>query len=253
MISTADCHPDSAVAGSPDSKSVEHWIQQAADVCRAAARGDLEKRLLGIDVEGDQGELLHAINHLLDMTDAFVREATASLDYASKGKFFRRVLPQGMLGSFRRASGSINAATEMMQRLVQDQTKALKAAQNRNARLTGEFEATIQIMDCLQRTSREIGDVSGIIKQIAEQTNLLALNAGIEAARAGDAGRGFAVVAGAVKDLARKTADATASIQTQVGAAQSAAQDVVAAIDRIRDTLRNETDSSGPCGSASPD
>ncbi len=240
MTSTLDCTPNAFTAAARGDDHQNNWIQQAADVCRAAACGDLEKRLLGIDADGDLGELLHAINHLLDMTDAFMREATASLDYASRGKFFRRVLLQGMLGSFRRASGSINAATEMMQRLTQDQTQALHKAEQRSARLTGEFEATIQIVDSLQQTSRQIGNVSGIIKQIAYQTNLLALNAGIEAARAGEAGRGFAVVAGEVKALAEQTTEATADIQQQVEAAQAATRDVVGAIDRIRNVLSDE-------------
>ena len=61
--------------------------------------------------------------------------------------------------------------------------------------------------------SGEIATLTGIVKDIASQTNLLALNAAIEAARAGDAGRGFAVVADEVKQLADKTAQATAGIE----------------------------------------
>jgi len=61
--------------------------------------------------------------------------------------------------------------------------------------------------------SGEIETLTGIVKDIASQTNLLALNAAIEAARAGDAGRGFAVVADEVKQLADRTAQATAGIE----------------------------------------
>jgi len=40
----------------------------------------------------DVARMALAVNSLLDRTDAFVREAGASLDHASHGKFFRRVL-----------------------------------------------------------------------------------------------------------------------------------------------------------------
>ena len=68
----------------------------------------------------------------------------------------------------------------------------------------------------LQASAAAIAVMAGTIRAIAEQTNLLSLNATIEAARAGAAGSGFAVVAGEVKELARRTADATEQIRTLV-------------------------------------
>lgn len=64
-------------------------------------------------------------------------------------------------------------------------------------------------MGRLQDTSAGVAEIVQMIGSIAAQTNLLALNASIEAARAGDAGRGFAVVALEVKELSRKTGEAT--------------------------------------------
>jgi methyl-accepting chemotaxis protein len=210
------------------------WLSDALRVCRAAACGDLEQRLLHIDDStGDVAELLHAINQLLDMTDAFVREATASLETAGEGRFFRRVLPEGMRGGFQRAGNSINAATERMQ----GESAQLDAAEQRRARLAEDVAGTLRIVESLGEASRQIGGFSKVIRTIADQTNLLALNAAIEAARAGEAGRGFAVVAGEVKRLAAQTSDATRRIESQVGSIQSATERTFASVATIRDSL----------------
>ena len=75
------------------------------------------------------------------------------------------------------------------------------------------MQDAVSIMDAIQRSSRRIGEVTGIIDEMAFQTNLLALNAGVEAARAGEAGRGFAVVALEVRALAQRSAAAAKEIR----------------------------------------
>jgi methyl-accepting chemotaxis protein len=98
----------------------EAAFNKAEAVCSEAARGNLEARVTEIDTFGEIGSMLWAINRMLDLTDAFVREAGTSLTYASEGKFFRRFVLRGMLGDFRRGAMTINTAREDMEKKARD-------------------------------------------------------------------------------------------------------------------------------------
>ena len=236
-------------------------IRRTADACEAAAHGDLEARVIGYDQPGDAGRLMRSVNHILDVSDAFAREATASLEHASEGKFFRRVLLEGMPGYYRHAAAVINEATQAMSR----QQKELDGARQHQLHFAEQFEASIgsvvsslassatemqataesltggfdgagrsvSTMGRLQDRSKQIGQVTKLITQIAAGTKLLALNATIEAARAGDAGKGFTVVASEVKQLAQNTASATDEISSHIGDMQKATDEAVSAIAAI--------------------
>jgi methyl-accepting chemotaxis protein len=138
-------------------KKDEIWLSRASEICDAITRGDFEARLISVDASPSVNKLLYAINRMIDVTDAFVRESGAAMDYVSRGKFFRRVLPNGLLGQFRRQSTIINAATTAMQ----DKTHAF-------AKMTDDFEqsllASISIVSSaateLQATSESLISVS---------------------------------------------------------------------------------------------
>lgn len=214
--------------------SESHWIRTAANICRQAADGDLESRILNIDVGGELGELLNSINHLLDMTDAFMRESTATLEAASREEFYRQVRPEGLRGSFGLAAVKINAASQHMA----EEAARLKSAENDRHKLGDDLKNTSQLVESLTQSSLQINEVSGVIESIASQTNLLALNAAIEAARVGEAGRGFAVVAHEVKTLAKEASTATKRIDDLVETIQSSSKEVEVAIQKITAAIR---------------
>jgi methyl-accepting chemotaxis protein len=88
----------------------------------------------------------------------------------------------------------------------------------------------VTAMGEIEKSSKQIGQIIGVIDEIAFQTNLLALNAGVEAARAGEAGRGFAVVASEVRALAQRSADAAKEIKALISAST---QQVGAGVDLV--------------------
>ncbi|MDE2583343.1 MAG: hypothetical protein KGL52_17030 [Rhodospirillales bacterium] len=101
-----------------------------------------------------------------------------------------------------------------------------------------EAAQTVEVVAELDRSAEAIGAIVRLISDIAGQVNLLALNATIEAARAGEAGRGFTVVATEVKQLARRTAEATQDIQRQIAAVQQAARAGTGSMRRIDAAIR---------------
>jgi methyl-accepting chemotaxis protein len=118
---------------------------------------------------------------------------------------------------------------------------------NRNAAAAGKggevIGKVVGTMEEIQRSSRQIEDIVGVIDAIAFQTNILALNAAVEAARAGEQGRGFAVVASEVRGLAQRAATAAKEIKALIGASmeQVRAGNLVAA--EAGDAIRGIVDS----------
>lgn len=87
------------------------------------------------------------------------------------------------------------------------------------------------VIQKLEKETKEISSLLSVISGISEQTNLLALNAAIEAARAGEQGRGFAVVADEVRSLANRSQQATTDINEMLSNLNKGVEEAVTAIE----------------------
>ena len=227
-----------------------------SDVAKRAAAGDLEARVPILDGGDDFATVRNHLNRMLDLTDAFVREAGGSLHAASEGRFHRQFLTHGMLGAFREGcchgergpwrdeplpDGTARGRGRPRRARWTSSRRAVLSASEQVAAASTELGATASYLTSsaraaveesdraastiasLDASSHQIRQVVTLIRQVAGQSRLLALNATIEAARAGEAGRGFAVVATEVKQLAEQTGSATEQIEAEVAAVQAAA------------------------------
>ncbi|SEK06318.1 methyl-accepting chemotaxis protein [Paraburkholderia diazotrophica] len=95
----------------------------------------------------------------------------------------------------------------------------------------------IRKMGDITNSSRQIGDIIGVIDGIAFQTNILALNAAVEAARAGEQGRGFAVVAAEVRSLAQRSATAAKEIKALIGTSTVSVEEGAALVANAGSTM----------------
>ncbi len=171
-------------------------LAAVTSVCGAAARGDLEPRVEFLGDEPEFRDARRGLNNLLDLTDAFVRESSASLEFASQAKFFRKFLVRGMLGSFRTSAGTINDATASMA----DTHGQLAAQEEMRAQLANEFErAVLGLSDQVAAAANEMEATSRSLAQTAEGT---AARASVVAESSVTASDAVTMAAAAVEELA---------------------------------------------------
>ena len=75
-------------------------IDKIASVCREIRKGNFEARIANINETGALADVQYRVNDMIDCCDAFVREATASLDAVCHSIYYRRILYGGLQGSF---------------------------------------------------------------------------------------------------------------------------------------------------------
>ncbi|MCP3053949.1 methyl-accepting chemotaxis protein [Aurantimonas sp. LRZ36] len=136
------------------------------------------------------------------------------------------------------------AAFQEINEAIKDLSTRAKNAGDLTSRTKGQAEQSGEVvrkavtaMGRIETSSREIGNIIGVIDEIAFQTNLLALNAGVEAARVGEAGRGFAVVAQEVRELAQRSTEAAQQIKELIATSQGEVGNGVALVGETGEAL----------------
>jgi methyl-accepting chemotaxis protein len=143
-------------------------LQRIAEVCERASAGDLEARLTDIPSDPKTARLCNAVNRLLDISDAYVRESSAAMEHCARGVFHRPILRRGLQGSYTNAASTINAAAlkmkhgaEMIQQLEVERRKVAtevatasdSAAHNVSAVAAACHELSVCTVEITRKTS----------------------------------------------------------------------------------------------------
>jgi methyl-accepting chemotaxis protein len=184
-------------------------LDAALTAMRAVARGDFEARLVGITEGGRAGELLHSINELIDRSDSFVREASASMEHVARGEYFRRIVERGMQGHFLHGAATINAATSAIERKVAD-----------FATVTARFETTIgTVVELTAAAATELRATAEGMERTASDTSSTSVTV---AAAAEEASTNVETVAAAAEELTAAIAEISRQVKQSTAIAEAA-------------------------------
>ncbi len=197
----------------------------AVSAAQRIARGDLTTHVPLID--GDSHSLMFALSEMqsgLVETVTRVRTGTENINVGASeiaaGNTDLSQRTEQQAAALVQTASSMDEMTANVKQNADSATQAAKLAGEAAdvaQRGSGVVEKVIHTMTRITESSKQIGDIIGVIDGIAFQTNILALNAAVEAARAGEQGRGFAVVAAEVRSLAQRSATAAKEIKALIG------------------------------------
>jgi methyl-accepting chemotaxis protein len=255
------------VVGGLVSRLIVRPIDQAVDVARAVADGDLS-RAIAVRGHDELAELLKALNDMQAQLTSLVSDvrtnahtvASASEEIAKGNSDLsarteeQATALQETASSMEQMAGTVRQNADSAQQANRLAVDASGAAQ-RGGVVVGDV---VETMRGIQESSKKIADIIGVIDGIAFQTNILALNAAVEAARAGEQGRGFAVVAGEVRALAQRSATAAREIKSLISASVERVEQGTSLVDQAGNTMaevvraiRQVTDIMGEISAAS--
>jgi methyl-accepting chemotaxis protein len=224
QVADGDLRPRLPESGTDELRSLAVALNRGLENM-GGALGELRDRTSDLSGASDQ---------LRGLSDDVARDAARGTALATTAS----AATEAVSGNVRTVAAGADELGASIREIAHSTSEAARAGADA---VTAARETTA-VVARLGESSRQIGDVVGVITSIAEQTNLLALNATIEAARAGQAGKGFAVVAGEVKELAAETQKATEDIVRRVAAIQADTAGAAASIAGIATVVEQVND-----------
>jgi methyl-accepting chemotaxis protein len=214
-------------------------VHRAHTVLTQAGAGRLDVRVVGIRESGVLGGLDRAVNRLLDLTEAFTKEADAAMGKIAEGRYFRHILLEGLVGEFSDHARLINTAlTGMEKKNNEFITEA-----------TGVGNTIKHMSQAVASTATELEATAQQMSEIANQTSLRSATVADAAGDASSHVEGVAAaaeqVAGGIREVASRIQDSANMAQETVrvvNETDTAIQGLLAAAQKIGDVVNMITE-----------
>jgi len=227
-------------------KTIIDWLQEGKKNLELGKDelGRLAEQISGgsaVDTEADLEALITEIRSEIGNLSIYSQELSGSAREGNEMIKDTHDLVEDMTENIQQISASSEEVTgfaEEASSKTQMGRENMEQTINNVQEINQAVEETMEIMQELNKNTKEIEKIVEIITDIADQTNLLALNAAIEAARAGEQGQGFAIVAEEIRELAEDTADATSNIVEIVNTTQNKSNEGLEAIKQVNEKTK---------------
>ncbi|MCI4399583.1 MAG: CZB domain-containing protein, partial [Campylobacteraceae bacterium] len=102
---------------------VQQCIKNLSTIIKNVNNGEFESRITHIDDGGELYEACWTANNMLDRLEVFMRETKASIQEASRGKFYRSFIIDGMPGQFKLNGALVNRAIDSIKANAKQQER----------------------------------------------------------------------------------------------------------------------------------
>tara|TARA_R110000868_G_scaffold158190_4_gene386163 strand:+ start:17695 stop:18864 length:1170 start_codon:yes stop_codon:yes gene_type:complete len=159
----------------PFGNSDRQTIRRAARIVRAVAEGDFEQRIIGVSSDPEVAEMEHAINLLIDRTDAYLRESQTCVEYVRQNKHYRLIPETGMVGSFKTAARAVNTTLWGIKQRHEDFLELAAELEKQLTEVVGNVSSTISSLrdaaSAVEGTSNEANQQCLSVAAGAEQAS----------------------------------------------------------------------------------
>ena len=174
-------------------------LARATGVLALAAEGRLDARIVGIRECGVLGRLERGINRLLDLTEAFTKEADAAMEKTAEGRYFRHILLDGLVGEYADHARLINGALSAME--TKTKTFATEATSVGDT-IKDMSQAVAATATELEATAKQM---SAIASQTSSQSSTVAHAAEDASSHVEAVAQAAEEVAAGIRDVALRT------------------------------------------------